>query len=595
MASQFEWTISETEDDDELLRPPTPRQRKLNLWLLVPLLFVGIAYGTYRIRLNQLNNIARSDIQALLNTQSDAVMAGDVELYLSLAGDDPALRAQRLRAEQQAMFRSRPEIVDLKLTSTEGWATVGWEDDTGPRETLLFFRAKNVREWEQVASSSDFYGLRSLHRYEWGIMALMAADLPWQEALADHVAQSAARLCATSCQQLYIEVMPDWTLADEAWFFDHPTPWKLRVPSPHLFGIDDDGMPSAAFWEAIDTQIAQLASPSAIRFAVPNDWVETIEKIAADYATHPIDVVGYAEPFALPSEAYDAAIVQIDEQLVTSGAVHDLSDFVLEDANFVSSDVDRLLWDGVVWNERVWAVPLSAEMRLIFYNRAAYDAIELPYPTVGWTIDRMARDAARFGFEQPGAVEYGLVANHPDLLFNRAFATQAMPATDLDPFQESTYWYQALEQRGTAAPLSSMPPSDRAQAARNLLGYPWEVGMWVGSPTLYEHFLQYAPLGVAPLPTTEQPSDTVPLRVNGMVISQASERPHAVWAWLDHLSRQPLPHRWRQIPARQSVTEATEFWPRLPRPIGDVMRASMPLARPITPAEQAYFDWVPAD
>ncbi|MCA9932652.1 MAG: hypothetical protein KC415_01920, partial [Anaerolineales bacterium] len=64
-----------------------------------------------------------------------------------------------------------------------------------------------------------------------------------------------------------------------------------------------------------------------------------------------------------------------------------------------------------------------------------------------------------------------------------------------------------------------------------------------------------------------------------------------VWEWLTFLSYQQTAPRYRLIPARASVAEASGYWQMLPRPLAEALRAGFPFARPVTLEDMAYFDW----
>ena len=119
----------------------------------------------------------------------------------------------------------------------------------------------------------------------------------------------------------------------------------------------------------------------------------------------------------------------------------------------------------------------------------------------------------------------------------------------------------------------------------------FDTAIWVDEPLYYEHRTAMFPMGVVPFPGSESFESYTPLWVTGSFISQQSERPLAMWQWLKFLSRwPPMPH-YRLIPARSSVSERVDFWNRLPRELGEPMRAAFPLARAVRLQEQAIFSW----
>jgi ABC-type glycerol-3-phosphate transport system substrate-binding protein len=113
--------------------------------------------------------------------------------------------------------------------------------------------------------------------------------------------------------------------------------------------------------------------------------------------------------------------------------------------------------------------------------------------------------------------------------------------------------------------------------------------IWVDWPIEYERQLLLNNLGVVPFPGSDRFDGITPLWVYGGFISQGSERPLAVWQWLNFLTYQrPKP---RLVPARPSVAKEIGYWTYLPRPLGDAMRTAFPFSRPVLIDEKEYITW----
>src|SRR5439155_11307330 len=56
-----------------------------------------------------------------------------------------------------------------------------------------------------------------------------------------------------------------------------------------------------------------------------------------------------------------------------------------------TNDFYPVVWQAYQWDGGLWAMPLSAQVLVMFYDPAAFDSANLSYPTDSWTLDDLAK------------------------------------------------------------------------------------------------------------------------------------------------------------------------------------------------------------
>ncbi len=79
------------------------------------------------------------------------------------------------------------------------------------------------------------------------------------------------------------------------------------------------------------------------------------------------------------------------------------------------SDFYPAIWQSFQWDQGIWALPIAADIIIVTYDPAKFDAAGLAYPTDRWTIDDFATAArALTTYDANGAVQTpGLMAGTP--------------------------------------------------------------------------------------------------------------------------------------------------------------------------------------
>ncbi|MBN1287401.1 MAG: extracellular solute-binding protein [Anaerolineae bacterium] len=93
-----------------------------------------------------------------------------------------------------------------------------------------------------------------------------------------------------------------------------------------------------------------------------------------------------------------ADVLYIDPTSLTvedtqAGYFLDIAPLVMNDPALNAEDFLPAVWQSYQWDNGIWALPLSADIILMTYDPAAFDAVGLAYPNERWTIDDFANAA----------------------------------------------------------------------------------------------------------------------------------------------------------------------------------------------------------
>jgi ABC-type glycerol-3-phosphate transport system substrate-binding protein len=540
-----------------------------------------------------------------MDVEVAAFAAGDGEQFFTTFPEDTRWRFAQLLPQHQAFYRGNPTVISAERHGADVWALMAWSDGVEEWQRLAFFR-----EWSgsliRVRGVVDYWGELEERATSWGTLVSYERDASWAAQIAAFVAAEVAQHCRGTCVDTHLPLQL-MLAADDATTM---APNEVRLASPHLLALDAAGEPGAPFWSALRRELVSYFEPARLRFALPDEVIARNEvgvfaELAAqfsadnpDISVEVVDLSSWNGDLATALPFIDGAAVAPDEALVATGMVFDLTDYVFSDPGFDDADFYEQIWQGAWWSDRMWFMPLAASQRLIYYDRKAVERLGL-IPDEHWTwrsFDEMLAAMAA-----AGAFEWALVDGSRDLLFAYAFSNSyrcsgatAMPHTvALHPagVAAAYEWYrQQTALAGIMPDLSNLEPEERAFRVTNIIA-PRRAGFWVDEPVRYEaHRLRQA-VGVAPFPGQGNLPGITPLTVHGAVISQFSEHPRAMWAWLKFLSYQNVRRQLRWVPARPSVADTTGYWSTLPTPLASLLRASFPCTRPLRIGEQNAFSW----
>jgi len=604
MGAHFQWqTDTEFGPEPEPEKPLRPSDA-VTFWLaiLVILLVLAAGWAISRQRLGQFQAARQADVQALLDLERQAFLAGDGDLFFSFLASDSAWRAAQLRPEQQTAWRAGYTVTGVDAQVDVIRANAAWSEAGQTYQRLLFFEERDGR-LRHAATDPSFWGRPQTQTTNWGEVRYAEVDEQWIDSLAAFVDQVVAGLCAESCPPDRLPL----TLVVADGYAETAVPHTLLIPSPRLLALDENGQPAAPFWQLLSSRLRAYLSPAVIRFALPPTGFLGLhtfdyERLAADFmAQHPDIQIELVTLERMPADyreltPYDGAAFVPPVDMVAAGAVYDLSPLVDSDPQFAPGDFYEQIWQGGWWHERMWFLPQAAGMKVMFINKDFYNQAGLAEPSLRWTWQEMDADLAAL-VGPVGAVNSSLnytvfLDVGPDTLLAYAYnwqtdCTETATVRCQTPLTAGRVaaaltWYRQL------AGQPGMLP-DGGQPVRYSRRWNWQAAVRVEEPVYYEHFLQMSALGVTTFPGSARFDGITPLWVDGSFITQSSRQPLAVWEWLKFLSYQaPLP-RYRLIPARPSVAQRIAYWQTLPRALSEPLRAAFPFARPVLLDEKEYF------
>ncbi len=615
MSKDFDW-IYDQEIQSEVQPNRNKRPRIGRYWFVgvTVILVLAGAWAIGRWQLARLERDTRQEVQVALDLLGRAATSNDNELFLSLQAADPAWQASLLQPELRTLYYSSPQVSRAEPYEDDIWANVIWNEDGRQQQRILFFRRDEGAQLLQIPPPADYWGTAQRSRHEWGELILHEVDQRWRDEIATYLDQFVATQCADGAcvagQPLTVEIRADYRQS--------AAPNLLYVPSPRLLSLESDGRPAPLFWQRLRQGVESRLLPVTIRFAVPPflqqavDYRAAAAEFMAQYPQITVEVVELTLP---PEEAdesladYDGAAYLPTEAMLQAGLVADVTDLAESDADFDQSDFYEQVWQGAIWRERLWAMPLAGQMRLLYYDRQAYRDAFRSAPAMQWTWDRLERDLralqSRANLIPPTqdaswSGEYALLDPTRDLLYAYAYSTHpdcpdvvtvyCVEEIGTAEADAALAWYGRLVNAGQMSPSAGSTLKTRNHLIANWQSFRRRAAIWVDEPVRYEHHLLIGGVGLAPFPGSTQFNGITPLWVHGGFISGNSPNRQAVWQWLTFLSHQPLNATLRYVPARPSVATETRFWEVLPRPLGNVLRAAFPFARPVLISEQGLID-----
>jgi len=629
MGDQFDWHVGEDENDEMPEEVIVASSR-----VVFPLLFmIGTAVsliliiGSWQAGQKQVaksDDNLQSELQALLDFQHDALLQGDGNLFFTSYLPDPAFQAAQLLPYNLAAHRAGLQATRVRQRNNLVWVNVTWEAEDETYQRILFF-TRQSSGFAQVASDKTFWGEPIARKMDWGTLQFYEVDQEWAAEFETAVRQNIDTLCANDCSRpLTVSIVDHY---EETAVADH-----IQIPSPRLIALDEDGVPAPLFWTMLEQKMTDRLTPATIKFAVPrrNDpntpsFLNYEQAATRFMALHPNITVELIFLDTMPDDLrelatqFDGAAVTPSQEMLAAGLVHDLTDYAKSDTDFDQADFYEQIWQGALWQERVWMTPQAAQMRVLFYDAKAYQAAELPAPSLRWTWDEMAQDVSQLRQKaEQDVLQWGYLDTGLDSLYSYAYnwnnqCTQTATILCQTPLRPPNVaaaleWYRqmAVDEQNMPNLVEQLPEllgpvalSYLSEAAilnqqeefllLNLQTSKRVAAIWVDTPINYEYQFLLAQIGVVPFPGSDRFDGITPLRVQGNFISQESERPFAVWQWIKFLSYQQPSLRY--VPARPSVANGMGFWRTLPLPLGDVMRTAFPFARPITIEEQTAITW----
>jgi len=599
MGVEFDWQMEEEgEPDDNDPRGPRPWW----IWWVLLAVLVGVGGGVgYVWRLGQ-TEIDEETAQRTAQVSErfaelvDMYELPDLQPFYDEAGLDQTWQARQLHPENVAFWQGNPQVTHIERNGLEIWANVMWTTDRGEtRQRIVYFeeRGDDVRLRDQ---SRRFWGNPRRHTAAWGSIRYYNIDEVYIAPLDSVLDDVLAEQCVTlACADLTVLLTDTWqeTAATDT----------LRLPSPRLWGLDENGQPTASYWAYVRQQTAVLVGETMIRFAVPRAELSRYQTVLQQYmAANPrrqVELVPYDQLPTDPAEflsLVDGAMMVPRLELVQNGRMRDITDFANTDPAFATHDFYEQIWSAPWWQERMWGMPHTAELPLVYYDVAAYREAGLDRPQLDWTWEDLQQQATIL--TKDAGFEWGMATYNQDLLYsyvyNQSNACEEEVAILCNPVVQTGDVAATLDFYDTffsyAPDLRGLSDFERVVVFQNQVSPSTATtALWVDIPAEYErHFLSRGSQ-VTIFPGSEQFPGVTPLQVSSAVMSSETNQARAVWDWFSFLSYQYPNKVARQIPARPSVARTVLYWESLPRELHQPMVLAFPNARPILLEEQELF------
>ncbi|GAB4524597.1 MAG: hypothetical protein OHK0046_39510 [Anaerolineae bacterium] len=300
----------------------------------------------------------------------------------------------------------------------------------------------------------------------------------------------------------------------------------------------------------------QAQQPTVITLAVSDFLEDTYEPIIARFEELYPDIqvelitysgfdvpVTYSDDIEAYLDDWEAYVSSADVLPVTGNALTveptlagyllDLTPLVFSDPDFDTSDFYNALWNAFQWDGGLWAVPVSGDAQLLYYDPVAFDEAGLAYPSASWTVDdfvnavqALTQIDASGEVTRPGFVD--ISGNLAPLLLSFVGAPvydettlPNLPNLDNADIESVLNAWQSLEEGGWLETPSELDFVD----VPLIFGQ----GFIGGGPgqNVVERF-------ASPLP-----GNYTPLSISGYAISAGTQHPEAAYTLLEYLSTSP--------------------------------------------------------
>ncbi len=274
--------------------------------------------------------------------------------------------------------------------------------------------------------------------------------------------------------------------------------------------------------------------------------------------------------------AADTTSFPMSPQAIANGWVRDLTPLLEADPTFDRADFFPGALEAASQGQRLYLIPRSLRVPVLFYNQDLWAAHGLPAPTADWTWDDLLGAAEQLADHRGASPVFGILDWFGTGALAGTFATAGVyrERSDRRPLDDPQVVAAVEHVAGlmtSGALLSLYEPSfphhgdhpDEVRAAEFIRN--GQIGIW--SPDLCCYNLQSKPLsfavGVMPFPRPPFSNFT---SVDSYAMSSGTAYPQEAWRWLVFLSRQAsvptadFQNEDTMIPARRSVAEQSGYW-----------------------------------
>jgi multiple sugar transport system substrate-binding protein len=340
-------------------------------------------------------------------------------------------------------------------------------------------------------------------------------------------------------------------------------------------------------------QAQPALEPATISFGFPEVDAAHYETLVAKFAeSHPqitVELHPRSWQQLYSPEAQLTDVYWVGQDLVSplseQNKIVDLGPLIEQDERFDLADLHPGMVDALSTAGQTLAIPVGANLVVMYYNRDLFDQYNVPYPEIGWTWDDFLERAV--ALRDPDAFVFGygprldlndalfFVYQHGGQIFDDLEAPTRTTFDDL-PTIEALDWYARLVHDYDAAPsLNQSSASFGGGSYSVYMGILTDkVGMWMGG--LSEQGGLTWPRkwtmawGMVPLPRETHAATQAMLE--GLAISSRTEEHEACWTWIAWLSRQ-VPYR--LVPARRSLAASADYEKQAGTEVAKVARAAL--------------------
>jgi multiple sugar transport system substrate-binding protein len=269
------------------------------------------------------------------------------------------------------------------------------------------------------------------------------------------------------------------------------------------------------------------------------------------------------------SAAADTTYFPFSNQELQSGLFQDLQPFIEADRTFNPADFYPGMLEAYREDGSQWAVPATAYLQLVQYDKGVFDEAGVDYPHVGWTWDDFLDKARQLTVRDGDQVtRYGCVDATGQTIPLAVILSQAgslvdettdppTPRLDRPEVAEAVQWYADLILEHGVMPG---PPEGTEDYMELYALTQDKAAMSLGGGIVVVETGQEERKGVVSLPQGKTAVN--PMWVQGYAMSAGTQHPEESWRWLVFLTRrQPsglaMPDT---LPVRRSVAEETDFW-----------------------------------
>jgi ABC-type glycerol-3-phosphate transport system substrate-binding protein len=278
-------------------------------------------------------------------------------------------------------------------------------------------------------------------------------------------------------------------------------------------------------------------------------------------------VLNNSQTYATSADVLAISSSDLTPEQTRAGFYLDLSPLVSSDSSLNSADYYPAVWQSFQWDGGIWALPISADPVLLFYDKSAFDAANLPYPDTWQSINdvesairALTKLNADGTVASPGFVNLGGDVNllAISLLGQGVYDSSAVPSvpdfsnSNLEPIL--TAWAQ-MQSDGLFNPPSSSDVN------------PLNAPLQLGRASLVGRARGFGPNSNA----TNAPSYTpallpggrAGLYVDGFAVSSGTQQPELAYQLAEFLTNTPQVANgfFGTTPARQSLANTATAAP----------------------------------